>query len=50
MASVYRYRDAVTGEYVTAEYAAEHPDSTVAEEVPDDDLGDHYEDDDPEAG
>jgi hypothetical protein len=26
-----RYRDAVTGAYVTAEYAAEHPDTTVAE-------------------
>lgn len=30
------YRDAVTGEYVTAEYAAEHPDTTVSETVPDD--------------
>lgn len=26
-----KYRDAVSGEYVTAEYAAEHPDTTVAE-------------------
>lgn len=30
------YRDAVTGEYVTAEYAAEHPDTTVSETVEDD--------------
>lgn len=29
-----RYRDAVTGEYVTEEYAAEHPDTTVAEAMP----------------
>lgn len=27
------YRDAVTGEYVTEEYAAEHPDTTVSETV-----------------
>jgi hypothetical protein len=26
-----RYRDATTGEYVTEEYAKEHPDTTVAE-------------------
>ena len=26
-----KFRDAVTGEYVTAEYAAAHPDTTVAE-------------------
>lgn len=26
-----KYRDATTGEYVTAEYAAAHPDTTVAE-------------------
>ena len=29
------YRDATTGEYVTAEYAAGHPDTTVAETVKD---------------
>lgn len=27
------YRDAATGEFVTAEYAAAHPDTTVAETV-----------------
>lgn len=27
-----KYRDAVTGEYVTEEYALENPDTTVAEE------------------
>jgi hypothetical protein len=27
------YRDASTGEYVTAAYAAEHPDTTVSETV-----------------
>ena len=27
-----RYRDARTSEYVTAEYTAEHPDTTVSEE------------------
>jgi len=27
-----KYRDAGTGEYVTEEYAEEHPDTTVAEE------------------
>jgi hypothetical protein len=26
-----KFRDASTGEYVTPEYAAEHPDTTVAE-------------------
>jgi hypothetical protein len=29
----YAYRDAVTGEYVTPEYAKEHPDTTVREPV-----------------
>jgi hypothetical protein len=29
----YAYRDAGTGEYVTPEYAKEHPDTTVREEV-----------------
>jgi hypothetical protein len=29
------YRDAINGEYVTPEYAAEHPDTTVSETVPD---------------
>lgn len=28
-----KYRDAVTGEYVTEEYAEEHPDTTVGETV-----------------
>jgi hypothetical protein len=31
------YRDAVTGEFVTKEYALAHPDTTVAEIVPDED-------------
>lgn len=29
------YRDAVTGEYVTREYAEAHPDTTVSETVND---------------
>ena len=29
-----KYRDAVSGEYVTAEYAAANPDTTVREEDP----------------
>jgi hypothetical protein len=29
----YRYRSSVTGRYVTADYAAKHPDTTVREEV-----------------
>ena len=32
-----RYRDAVSGEYVTEEYAREHPDTTVAETEQDED-------------
>jgi hypothetical protein len=40
-----KYRDAVTGEYVTKEYADEHPDTTVAEIVPADDLDDGGEED-----
>jgi hypothetical protein len=30
--TVYAWRDAITGEYVTEEYAREHPDTTVREE------------------
>jgi hypothetical protein len=30
---VVKYRDAVTGEYVTRWYAKEHPESTVSETV-----------------
>lgn len=30
-----QYRDAVTGQYVTEEYAEENPDTTVAETMPD---------------
>jgi hypothetical protein len=33
-----RYRDAVSGEYVTEEYAREHPDTTVAETADDEDT------------
>lgn len=29
-----KYRDAVTGEYVTKAYAKEHPDTTVSEATP----------------
>ena len=31
-----KYRDAVSGEYVSEEYALENPDTTVAETEPDD--------------
>jgi len=31
--TIYVYRDAVTGEFVTALYAHEHPDTTVREEI-----------------
>lgn len=34
-----KYRSAITGEYVTEEYALENPDTTVSEEVPDEDEG-----------
>lgn len=30
------YRDAVTGEYVSADYAEANPDTTVSEQVSDD--------------
>ncbi len=38
-----KYRDAVTGEYVTKEYADAHPDTTVAEIIPveDEDTDEH---------
>ena len=29
----YRYRDAVTGKYVTREYAEAHPETTVREAI-----------------
>ena len=31
--TVYVYRDAITGEFVSATYAHEHPDTTVRETV-----------------
>lgn len=34
------WRDAVTGEFVTEEYASEHPDTTVSETVDDDTASD----------
>jgi hypothetical protein len=37
------YRDAVSGEFVTKEYALAHPDTTVAEIVPDEDDNDTEE-------
>ncbi len=33
MKPTYRYRSAVTGRYVSAEYAARHPHNTVREAV-----------------
>ena len=35
-----RYRSAVTGEYVTEEYALANPDTTVAEEIEVDEVED----------
>lgn len=31
--TVYRYRSAITGRYVSAEYARKNPDTTVREKV-----------------
>lgn len=42
------HRSAVTGEYVTPEHAAAHPDTTVTETVPEpDDLVELYEEAEP---